>query len=172
MEPRSIIKNSFLAIIVLVLFCCAGCAFSLFPQPGAVAQKDSRIALLEGKTQSGTIETDDLQLNYALKIANAGYSLTGAVDIKPSITMSFDRVKSLFIKMSFLDDSGAVLQTVDVTPLVSRYNATPEKLQLNSSGALPAGARAVAFSWYGSFYSGMVDVSGSWDIHYFPFTKQ
>jgi len=172
MEPRSILKNSFLAILILMLLCCTGCAFSLFPQPGAVAQKDSQIALLEGNDQSGTIETDDLQLNYVLAMTNGDYSLTGTVVIKPSITMSFDRVKSLFIKMSFLDDSGAVLQTVDVTPLVSTHNATPEKLQLNSSGALPAGAKAVAFSWYGSFYSGMVDMSGSWEIHYFPFTRQ
>lgn len=172
MERCSIFKISFWVILISQLLGLAGCALSLFPQPGAIAHKDEIVVMQEGVDRSGTIDTDDLQLNYSLKKANNAYSLTGSVIIKPSITSSFDRVKSLFIKMSFLDDAGVVLQTVDVTPLVARYNETPEKIELNKSGPIPVGAKAVAFSWYGSFYSGIVDASSTWDIHHSPFTKQ
>jgi len=172
MVPSSFFKKCFLTIMVSLLLGVTGCALSLFPQPGAVAHKENRVGIVEGKTQNGTVGNDDLVLNYSLTAAQDTYSLSGTVEIQRSITMSFSSTKSLFIKMSFLDASGTVLQTVDVTPLVPRYNSIPEKMEMKRSGQLPAGAQAVAFSWYGSFYSGRADVSGSWDIHYFPFTKQ
>lgn len=164
--------KSILVIAVLVLFGTAGCAFSLFPKPGAIAHNDNRIPLVDGAGKSGTVETGDLHLDYSIKADGSSYQLSGKVEIDQSITYTFSKLKSLVIKMSFLDDNGMVLQNVDITPLVKIHGAIKEEMDLNKSGPIPAGSSAVAFSWYGSFYAGFADVSGSWDIHYFPFDRQ
>jgi len=154
---------------VVVLF---GCAFSLFPQPGALAKKDVIIPLIAGETSKGSVATDDLKLDYELHYDGQDFTLNEIVNVDRSITDSFNRVKSFVIKMSFLNEQGVVLENVDVTPNFSMLGAIDGTLTKKKSGVVPAGSKAVAFCWYGSFYAGIRDTTGSWDIHYFPFERQ
>ena len=172
MRKMRVVELGVFAIVAILVLGVTGCVFSLFPKVGDMARGGDVVTLRAGAEQNGTIETNDLTFTYSLKYDQGRYELHEDVKIDQSITYSFSRVRSFFIKMSFLDSGGVVLDTVDVTPLVSLHSGTPEKLTTKKSGPVPPGAVAVAFSWYGSFYSGLRDTSGSWDIHYFPFDRQ
>ncbi len=156
-------------LFVLLL---SGCANFMKPEIGAMARQDSRVNLKAGGAQNAALDTNDLILTYSYSEEGDTFNLSGTLSFDRSLTDSFSKVKRFFLKMSFLDKDGRVLDTVDITPLISTFGTVPDKMMVKASCPKPAGASAIAFNYYGAFmgYGGVEDTSGGdWAISYFPF---
>jgi hypothetical protein len=73
--------------------------------------------------------------------------------------------------MSFLDGEGRVLETVDISPLISSFGFEPDpEFVVKRSSLKPMGSRSIVFNYYGEFMGNDPEARGdSWDIFYFPF---
>jgi hypothetical protein len=164
------------AKFLVVLACCnvlflAGCANFLKPEIGAIARQEARIDLVEGGVQDAIWNTKDLELTYSYSEVENTFSLSGKLVFDRSLTDSFRLTKRFVVKMSFLDGEGRVLETVDISPLISSFGFDPDpEFALKRSCLKPMGSRSIAFNYYGEFMGNDRESRGdSWDIFYFPF---
>ncbi len=160
-------------LLVLMWLCVmllSGCAKFIKPDIGAIARPEARIDLTEKGVQDAAWVTKDLELTYSYAESGKVFNLSGKLAFDRSLTNSFGVIKRFFLKMSFLDNEGRVLETVDITPLFRSYGDVPGWLTVKVSCVKPAGARSIAFNYFGVF-RGHDDEMGSaeWDISYFPF---
>ncbi len=154
----------------LFFLCLTGCANFIKPEIGAIARQEARIELAKDGVKDASWITDDLELIYSYSQSDNIFNFTGSVEFNRSLTDSFEIVERFFLKMSFLDNDGRVLGTVDITPLFRTYGRLPDKLRINVSGSRPAGSTSIAFSYFGEFKA--ISSGGSsprWEISYFPF---
>ena len=149
-----------------------GCANFINPETGATARPDARIELVAEGVQNAAWNTKDMVITYSYSEAGDIFNLSGTLTFDRSLTDSFPVAKSFFLKMSFLDKEGRVLQTVDITPLISTWGFVSDRIPIRASCSKPAGASAIAFNYFGTFLGGGNDEQmggSSWEIFYFPF---
>ena len=144
--------TKFMSVLVsiFILF-LSGCANFIKPELGAIARQEARIALVPEGVQGAAWTTKDLFVTYSYSEADHIFNLTGSVSFDRSLTDSFPVVKRFFLKMSFLDNEGRVLETVDVTPLLSTFGTVPDQAKIKGSWPKPVGASAIAFNYFGMF---------------------
>ncbi|MFT5700312.1 MAG: hypothetical protein ACI8ZB_003186 [Desulforhopalus sp.] len=160
---------------VLSMFglCClllAGCARFIVPEIGSVAEEKSRIVYDVDEKQEGVLSTKDLHLEYSLVENDNGVRFTGELAFDRSLTNSFPGMKTFFLKLNWLDASGNVLKTVDISPQFSYLSYAPDKLKINKTIESAPGSSFICFNYYGVFQGEKPDVSEEWDILLFPFT--
>ncbi len=161
-------------IISLVLLCFAllllsGCANDMTPKTGATARPEDRFELVKGGVYNGDLNTNNLQMSYSITESGKTYSLTGSLSFSQSLLESFPLVQEFILKMSFLDDGGRVLKTVDISPPID-FAVMPAHTPVSASGSTPAGASSIAFNYFGQFRGRDVALGGdTWDISYFPY---
>jgi hypothetical protein len=146
----------------------SGCANFLKPEIGAVAGKEARVSLA-ADIPAGKFETGDLRLTYMLVQKGEVSTVTGKIVFDRSITDSFQVVTKFFLYLSYLDEAGKVLETVDISPVIPTFGAVPESLPVKMSHVCPPGSKAFAFHYFGGFRSSQRDSSGEWNIYHFPF---
>ncbi len=161
-------------LLVCMLFgglLLSGCANFIKPETGAIARQEDRIDLVAEGVQNAAWPAKDLMLTYSYTEADGTFNLSGTLSLDRSLTDSFPVVKRFFLKMSFLDADGRVLETLDITPLISTFGNVPDEMPVKASSPKPAGASAIAFNYYGTFRSGNGEDMGGdgWEIFYFPF---
>ena len=163
--------NKFLLIFAGLFFLClSGCANFIKPEIGATAQQEARIELAKDGVKDAGWNTDDLELIYSYSQTGDMFNFSGTVTFDRRLTDSFEIIKSFFLKMSFLDSEGRVLDTVDITPLFRSFGKVRDELKINISCSRPAESTAIAFSYFGEFRA--ISSGGSsprWEISYFPF---
>ena len=164
------------AKILLVCLCCSflflpGCANFIKPEIGAIARQEARIDLVEGGVQDAIWSTKDLELTYSYSEAENTFSLSGKLVFDRSLTDSFRLTKRFVLKMNFLDGEGRVLETVDISPVVSSFGFDPDPdFSVKRSSLKPMGSSSIAFNYYGEFMGNDPEARGdSWYIFYFPF---
>ena len=160
-----------LILLWLCVLCLSGCANFLTPEIGAIARQEARIDLVEGGVQDAVWDTRDLELTYSYSESGNAFNLFGKLVFDRSLTDSF-RVNGRFsLKMSFLDDEGRVLETVDISPLISSFNElSNQDIKIRKSLVRPVGANSIAFNYYGDFRGNDRETRGDgWSIFYFPF---
>lgn len=164
-------SNILLSGLTLVLLMLSGCGHFLSPQTGQTALDDARIELAVSGVQDGVWSTDDLELVYSLSGSDGSFALSGELAFDRSLTDTFSNFKYFAFKMSFLDEEGRVLKTVDITPLVGFHNRVPEQLPVAASSVRPPGSTYIAFNYYGVFKGENFETGGGdeWDFHYFPY---
>ncbi|MBU1567071.1 MAG: hypothetical protein KJ630_15785 [Proteobacteria bacterium] len=155
-------------MMCLGLMVLSGCAYNLKPEAGAVAWKDARIALADA-IPDGIYETGDVRVTYSLAQKGEICTLTGKLVFDRSLSDSFPVITRFLFYMSYLDDAGKVIETVDISPVIHAFSAIPDSLPLNFSGVRPAGSKAFAFHYYGGFHATPLKEGGQWDIYHFPF---
>lgn len=146
----------------------SGCTSFLKPEVGAVARKEARI-VLAGDMTARSWEKGDVIFKYSLVQKDESLTLTGKIAFTDSLTYSYPQVANFFFYLSFLDDGGKVIETVDLSPLVHTFGAVPDSIPIRLSCVRPPGANAIAFNYQGRFIDGQRDSNGSWDIYHFPF---
>lgn len=156
-------------LLCLGLLFWSGCANFLKPETGAVARPDARIALPETGGQKETFSTGDVRIIYSLSGSDEPFSLQGTLVFTQSLTYSFPIIVRFTLKMSFLDDSGRVIETIDITPLLGAFGQVPEKTDFRVTRAAPPGSKAIAFNFFGEFRSDLSDATGTWEVFYFPY---
>ena len=161
--------RTFTVLLCLGVLLWSGCANFLKPESGALARKEARIPLGESGVKEKILATNDLKITYSVAGDSDGFTLSGRVVLDRSVSDSFPIITRFFLKMSFLDGEGRVIETVDITPIFHIFGSVPEKLDFNLSRVPPAGSKAIAFNYFGGFRSNSTDRSGTWDIYYFPF---
>lgn len=162
-------KISLFILVVLTCMGVTGCASFVVPEMGSLAKKSARVALdsLDGKQL--VLQTDALKLEYSLQISGASYRYDSRITVDRSISDSFGTIVRLFIKMNFLDSSGRVIESIDVTPLYGINTDIPPYMSVKKDGTLPAGATHIAFNYYGTFRGSALESNDDWDISYWPF---
>ena len=166
------IRQIVLVLLGLSVLFLQGCANFIYPETGAIARPDARIELVAKGVQNAAWNAKDLLLTYSYSEAGDIFNLSGTLTFDRSLTDSFPVAKSFFLKMSFLDKEGKVLQTVDITPVISSFGIVSDKNLIRASCPKPAGASAIAFSYFGTFRGGgSEDGMGGeeWNISYFPY---
>lgn len=158
-------------IMCLGLMLSAGCAHLLQPEMGAVARKEARIALTGGAIPAGTLTTGDLRLTYSLAHNNDVATISGKLVFDRNIRDSFQTITKFFLYLSYLDEAGKVLESVDISPVIPTYGAIPDSLQFTLSRVPPPGSKAFAFHYSGEFRSDQRDSGAGWNISYFPFNR-
>lgn len=161
--------RTFTAVLCLGILFWSGCANFLKPEIGAVARKEARINFAESGVKDKVLATSHLKIVYSLSGKGEIFSLSGHLIFDQSVSYSFPIIAKFFLKMNFLDSEGRVIETVDITPMYKTFGSIPEKLDLRVSHAAPPGSSAIAFNYFGVFQSTTPEMSGSWDIFYFPF---
>lgn len=146
----------------------SGCTSFLKPEVGAVARKEARIALA-GDMTARTWETGDLIFKYSLEQKGEAFTLTGKIALSDSLTYAYPQVANFFFYLSFLDDGGKVIETVDLSPVVTTFGAAPGSIPVRLSSVQPPGSNAFVFHYRGRFLDSQRDSNGSWDIYHFPF---
>lgn len=171
MTTHRMTKYLLVCMWFFVLF-LSGCANLMKPEIGAMVRPDVRVNLKAGGVQSATLDTKDLVLTYSYSEAGDTFNLSGNLTFDRSLTASFSVVRRFFLKMSFLDNEGRVLETVDITPVMNSFSAVPDNIKIEASMTKPAGSSAIAFNYFGEFRGtgNGEDVGGSqWVIAYFPY---
>ncbi|EKD35492.1 MAG: hypothetical protein ACD_75C01890G0002 [uncultured bacterium] len=161
--------RTFTVFLCLGVLLWSGCANFLKPETGALARKEARILLGESGVKEKVLATNDLKIIYSVAGGSDSFTLSGRVVFDRSVSDSFPVITKFFLKMSFLDGEGRVIETVDITPVFHTFGSVPDKLDFNLSRVPPAGSKAIAFNYFGGFRSNPPDMSGTWDIYYFPF---
>ncbi len=154
-------------MMCLGLLLSSGCANFLKPEIGAVARKEARINLAD--IPAGTFETGDLRIVYSLTQKDDICTLSGKIVFDRSLSDSFPKIAKFFLYLSYLDDAGKVIETVDITPVINTFGAAPDSLPLKMSRVRPPGSKAFAFHYYGEFQTNPLSDGGQWEIHHFPF---
>ena len=150
----------------------AGCARFIVPEVGAIAEEASRIAYEDKEIQTGVLATKDLVLEYSLIQNEDETRFTGELGFDRSLTDSFPAIKTFFLKLSWLDADGTVIQTEDISPGYRYLSYPPSSLKINTKIDKAPGSKYFCFNYYGVFQGERPDVSEEWGIHLFPFTTQ
>lgn len=160
-----------LILLWLCVLCLSGCANFITPEIGTIARHEARIDLVEGGVQDALWNTRDLALTYSYSESGNNIDFQGKLVFDRSLTDSFMVNRRFNLKMSFLDAEGSVLETVDISPLISSYNdLSNQDLKIKRSLVRPVGAHSIAFNYYGDFRGNDPKTRGDgWSIHYFPF---
>ena len=162
-----------LNILIMVGLCClllGGCASFIAPEIGAIANEDNRITYKAVEVAEGALINKDIQLTYNLAGGAEQTQFTGELRFDRSLTDSFPVIKRFFLKLSWLDEEGGVLQTVDITPAYSYLHYAPNKMKIDRKIPVAPGSISYCFNYYGVFQGEKPDVTEEWDIFLFPFT--
>ncbi len=146
----------------------SGCANFLKPEVGAVARNEARIALV-GDIPGGIFQAGDVSFSYSLVQKGETCTLTGKLIFDRSLGNAFPTITNFFFYLTFLDDAGKVIETVDITPVIHTYGAIPDSLSVKMTHTRPPGSKAFAFHYYGNFRAATARDGSSWNIYHFPF---
>lgn len=158
-------------LVWLCVLCLSGCANYLKPEIGAIAQEEARIELVEGGVQDALWDTRDLALTYSYSESGNAFNFHGTLVFDRSLSDSFKVKRRFNLKMNFLDREGRVLETIDISPLISSVNELANQdIKIKKSLVRPAGASSIAFNYYGEFRGNDPKTLGDgWEVFYFPF---
>ncbi len=146
-----------------------GCRNYLVPEEGSSSLKNARIDFQEDGVGEAEWKGKHLDINYSISQKSAEPVISGTVTIHDRVLMSFDRLEKLVVKMNFLDNSGSVLGTVDITPNYAIYDQVRGPLKFKNVGAPAPGASSFAFSYFGTLFGRLAESEDSLEIFYFPF---
>lgn len=157
------------AALLLCSLLLGGCVQFIRPKVGSIAHEDARVMFASGEETQGTLERQNLRIDYTLSVSGSDMNFSGTLTFDRSLTDSFRVIRSFFLNINFIDDTGAVIATQDITPMFSYQSDVKEKTPLSYSGPIPQGATGFAFNYYGVFRGDMPNMSDTWDISYTPF---
>ena len=155
----------FIAVPLFIVLACSSTK-GLFK--GKIANEYDRIHINSSGSNSGLWKTKELSVNYTYSSSSDHFNLTGFISISESITYSYSKISSLFVRVSFLDNNGKVISTNNINPLYSVGSTPPRKIKFNSNLSLPVEADAFCFSYRGEF-KGDADMRESLHISKIPF---
>lgn len=155
-------------MMCLGLTILSGCANYLKPEVGAVARKEARIALVDA-IPAGIFETGDVRVTYSFEQKGEFCTFAGKLVFDRSLSDAFSIITRFRFYLSYLDDAGKVIETVDISPVIHTFGAVPDSLPLKLSGVRPVGSKAFVFHYYGEFRGNPLREGGQWEINHFPF---
>lgn len=160
--------TGFILFISVTFIILAACSSTKALFKGKIANQHDRIHINSSHANSGLWKTRELSINYTYSSLSDHFNLTGFISISESITNTYSKIRSLYVKVSFLDKDGRVISTNNINPLYSASSVAPRKVKFNSDLSLPVEADAFCFSYWGEFH-GNVSTLESLYITKMPF---
>jgi hypothetical protein len=168
MKTNIFVKTVTLLLAVFV-FLLPGCRNYMVPEEGALSLENGRIDFPEDGVREVVWKGKHLDVLYSISRKSDKLLLSGTVTIHDSVLMSFDTVEKLLVKFNFLDSSGRVLGTADITPLYTSYGQVGGPLNFKTATAFVPGTSSFAFSYFGVLFGRLDKQPDGWEIFYFPF---
>jgi len=168
MKTNIYIRLITLLIIAATLF-LSGCKNYFVPEQGALSLENARIDFPEDGVREVLWKGKHLDVHYSISQKSGELLISGTVTIHDSVLMSFDTVERLLVKFNFLDSSGRVLGTADITPLYASYGQVTGPLSFKTATAFVPGTSSFVFSYFGVLFGRLDELSDGWEIFYFPF---
>ena len=156
-------------LLVVFLFFLSGCRNYLVPEVGALSKEYARIDFPEDGVERALWKGKHMDVHYSISQKSGGFAISGTVTIHDTVLMSFDNVEQLVVKFNFLDNSGRVLGTADITPRYSTYEKVDGPLDFKTVAAPVPGTSSFAFSYFGTFFGRLDESVDDWEIFHFPF---
>jgi hypothetical protein len=156
-------------LLVVFIFFLSGCRNYLVPEVGALSKENARIDFPEDGVEGALWKGKHMDVHYSISQKSGEFAISGTVSIHDNILMSFDQVEQLVVKFNFLDNSGRVLGTADITPRYATYDRVDGPLDFKTIATPVPGTSYFAFSYFGTFFGRLDESSDSWEIFYFPF---
>jgi hypothetical protein len=166
---KIIARAFFVSILVTILSACIATSMS---NVGRTAHKKEKITIEDKKTSTGQWQTNNVSISYSIDNVPDNFTISGSVHISESVTASFPLGDYFNLFINFIDSSGTVISTHNISPLVRYRTEVAEQLPFTSTLVKPADAVFFAFSYIGNFKSASVgeDNLGDWMIYHRPFT--
>lgn len=168
MKTNILVKTVTLLLAVLV-FLIPGCRNYLVPEEGSLSLENDRIDFPEDGVRDLLWKGKHLDVHYSISRKSDELVISGTVTIHDSVLMSFDTLEKLVVKFNFLDSSGRVLVTADITPQYASYGQVTGPLSFKTDTAFVPGTSSFAFSYFGILFGRLDELSDGWEIFYFPF---
>jgi len=156
-------------LLVVFVFFLSGCRNYFVPEVGALSKENARIDFPEDGVEGALWKGKHMDVYYSISQKSGEFAISGTVSVHDTVLMSFDQVEQLVVKFNFLDNSGRVLETADITPRYSTFVRVDGPLDFKTVVASVPGARSFAFSYFGIFFGRLDESSDSWEIFHFPF---
>ncbi len=156
-------------LLVIFVFLLPGCRNYLTAEVGALSLKSDRIDFPKDGVKEALWKGKHLDVHYSISRNSDELVISGTITIHDSVLMSFDTVEKLVVKFNFLDSSGRVLGSADITPLYASYGQVTGPLNFKTSTAFVPGTSSFAFSYFGVLFGRLDELSDGWEIFYFPF---
>lgn len=164
---KIMVKNLIRIAVVVLSLCLSGCLSYLTPKLGSVAKEDTIIQIDTLGEERQEWKTHEIELSFSTMKKGNDIELTGDLIFSPSLTNTFGRVQTFYIKMSFLDNQQQVISTIDITPMLPKFETAPEKVKFQVQTQIPPQSDAITFNYYGIFRGD--PTIGSTQIYYSPF---
>lgn len=135
--------------VLLLLFMTAGCSVHLqnrHPQSIEIAP-----VLLSHPSPKGIWQAKEVSISYKIDSYKPIFSLSGIFHLKSSLLMSFPVVKSLFVRIHFLDADGNLISTHPVNVNLGYHTFAEDETSFRFRREIPNQVEAFTFSYRGTF---------------------
>jgi len=156
-------------LLVILVFFLYGCRNYIVPEEGALSLESARINFPKENVSEALWKGKHLDINYSISQNSDEVEISGTVNIHNSVLMSFDKIEQLVVKFNFLDNSGRVLGTADITPRYATYDKVEGPLDFKNVVSTVPGASSFAFSYLGTLFGRLNESSDTSEIFQFPF---
>lgn len=159
-------------LISMLITVLSACAATNMSNVGRIVQKREKIAIGDQKTSTGQWQTNNVSLNYSIDNTADAFFISGSVHISESVTASFPLGDYFYLFFNFIDNSGTVISTHNISPLIRFRTEVADQLPFSNTLEKPADAVFFAFSYVGNFKGANTgdENMGDWPIYYRPFT--
>jgi hypothetical protein len=102
-------------------------------------------------SRSGIWQSNDLSISYTIDSRTPLFSLSGTLELNPSLVMFYPVVDSLFLRIHFLDADGKILSTSPINVSYSYRTYAVRKSSFTFTKEISGQAEAFTFSYSGTF---------------------
>ena len=135
-----------------------------------VAEAANRIPLLEKGPHSGSLENNDLYLEYQYIRNENQMLISGFVELNGRLKYNFDRVDFFYLTVNFLDSDGLLLKRIRILN-VSPLDRIDVKWDFKRKLVSPPETTAIAFGYDGELREKEKDAGGSEPFHLNPLRR-
>jgi hypothetical protein len=155
------------------VFLFSSCSNALHNE-GRTAFPSEQIEIKDTSADMVLWQTNHLAIQYRLKDMGSFFTITGTVQIKDRITLSFPVADFLNIYVNLLDRDGVAAGKHNIGAVISRFNTVPNQIRFNKTVQKDEDTTLFAFSYWGIFRErGIADSrDADWEIFYNPFEKK
>ncbi|MCP4342034.1 MAG: hypothetical protein GY799_24925 [Desulfobulbaceae bacterium] len=136
-------------VIPLLIFMIAGCGVQFSSR--SLQSTEIPPVHLSQSSPDGIWQGKEVSLSYTIDSYKPLFSLSGTLQLNPSILMSYPIIKSFFFRIHFLDADGKLLSSSPIHINYGHHTFAEQESSFNFSREIPSQVEAFTFSYSGTF---------------------